>query len=260
MGTAEIQGELWGRAPQDWTFIQEPLHKPLWEAMMDAAQVSSGTRMLDAGCGGGGASVLAAERQAKVSGLDAAAGMIQIARQRIPKGDFRVGDIEYLPYADHEFDAVIAANSLQYAGDRIQALREFRRVCRPGGRVVVGLFGSPEKVSFGTIFAAVRDVLPEPPPDGAGPFELSADGKLGSLFIAAGLPVIQEDEVDCPFHYPDFATFWRGQYAAGPFRRVVETVGEGKMQVVLQKAMEVFRVDNGAYHIQPNIFRYVMSS
>ncbi len=57
MGTAEIQGELWSKVPQDWATLQEPMHKPLWEAMLDRAMVGSGTRILDAGCGGGGASV-----------------------------------------------------------------------------------------------------------------------------------------------------------------------------------------------------------
>ena len=58
MGTTAIQGELWGKAPQDWATIQEPMHKPLWEAMLDGALVGSGTRFLDTGCGSGGASVL----------------------------------------------------------------------------------------------------------------------------------------------------------------------------------------------------------
>jgi hypothetical protein len=125
---------------------------------------------------------------------------------------------------------------------------------------VVGLFGPPEMVSFGTIFAAVRDALPEPPPDGAGPFELSVNGKLDALFSAAGLPILQEDEVDCPFHYPDFATFWRGQYAAGPFRKAVQNVGKEKMQSTLQKTMETFQLEDGTYQIQPNFFKYVVSA
>ena len=97
MGTAEIQGDLWGRVPQDWATIQEPMHRPLWEAMLDEALVSSGTRILDAGCGGGGASVLADERGAQISGIDAAEGLIAFASERLPDGDFRVGDIESLP-------------------------------------------------------------------------------------------------------------------------------------------------------------------
>ena len=148
MGTSKIQGELWGEAPRGWVEIQEPMHMPLWEAMLNATEVGSVTHFLDAGCGGGGASVLAAERGAHVSGLDAAGGLIKFARERVSNGDFRVGDIESLPFEDDAFDVVFAANSVQYLGDRIAALRELGRVCKPEGRIVAGLFGPPEKVVF----------------------------------------------------------------------------------------------------------------
>jgi SAM-dependent methyltransferase len=214
---------------------------------------------LDVGCGGGGASVLAAERKAQVSGLDAAEGLIAIARERVPNGDFRVGEIERLPFDDEVFDAVFAANSVQYTEDRIQALRELGRVCTLKGRIVAGLFGSPEKVAFGAVFKAVRDTMPEPPP-GAGPFELSAPGTLERLFEAAGLNVLESDEVDCPFTYPDFETFWRAQVAAGPLQGTLRVVSEAKLRSALRDTVEVFRLDNGGLLIQPNVFKYVVAT
>jgi SAM-dependent methyltransferase len=259
MGTAEIQGELWDKMPQDWATFQEPMHKPLWEAMLEVALVGSGTRFLDVGCGGGGASVLAAERGAQVSGLDAAEGLIAISRERIPNSDFRVGDIESLPFDDEVFDAVFAANSVQYTEDRIKALHELGRVCTPEGRIVVGLFGPPEKVAFGAIFKAVRDTMPEPPP-GDGPFELSAPGKLEEMFEAAGLNVLESGEVDCPFNYPDYETFWRAQFAAGPFQGTLRDVSEEKLRSALRDAVEVFRLPNGGLLIQPNVFKYVVAT
>src|SRR5947208_11011986 len=104
MGSATVQGPLWGRAAHDWAELQEPMALPLWEAMLDAAAVGPGTRLLDAGCGAGGASVLAAGWGAQVNGLDAAPALVAIARERVPDGDFRVGDLEALPYADDTFD------------------------------------------------------------------------------------------------------------------------------------------------------------
>ena len=258
MGTAKIQGELWGRAPQGWAEIQEPKHKPLWEAMLNAAKVGPQTRFLDAGCGGGGASALATERGARVSGLDAAEGLLTFARKRVPNGDFRVGDIESLPYDDNAFDVVFAANSVQYTEDRIAALRELGRVCAPDGRIVAGLFGLPDKVEFRAIFKAVRDALPEPPP-GGGPFELSASGKLEGLFTEARLNVLESGEADCPFNYPDFETFWRGNIAAGPLQGMLRTVREERLKSAVRAAAEAFRLDNGEILIRPNIFKYVLA-
>lgn len=259
MGTAEIQGELWSKVPQDWATLQEPMHKPLWEAMLDRAMVGSGTRILDAGCGGGGASVLAVGRGAQVSGLDAAEGLITIARERVPKGDFRVGDIESLPFEDEVFDAVFAANSVQYAEDRIAALRELGRVCTQEGRIVASLFGPPEKVEFRAMFQAARDAMPEPP-SGGGPFELSAPGKLEGLFEEAGLKVLESSEVDCPFYFPDFETFWRANVAGGPFQGMLRIISEERLQLAVHDAVEIFRLDDGGYLIQPNIFKYVVAT
>ena len=82
MGSAEIQGDLWGKAARDWVELQEPKHEPLWDAMLEAGKVGRKSRVCDVGCGGGGASLLAAERGARVSGLDAAEALVGIARER----------------------------------------------------------------------------------------------------------------------------------------------------------------------------------
>ena len=151
MGSADIQGQLWGRAPRDWAMLQEPMHQPSCEAMLTAVEVNSGTRFLDAGCGGGGASVLAASRGARVSGLDAAHNLIAIASELLSQADFRVGDMEELPFEEEAFDAIIAANSIQFTADRAKSLRELRRVCASDGRVAVGVWSTPDEVELRVI-------------------------------------------------------------------------------------------------------------
>jgi SAM-dependent methyltransferase len=259
MGTAKIQGELWGERPHDWAMIQEPPSKPLWEAMLDGALVGAGSHILDVGCGAGGATALAAARGATVSGLDAAKGLIAFARQRLPEGDFRVGEMERLPYDDEQFDAVFAANSLQFSGNHMATVREFARVCRPQGRIVVGLFGLPAQVELATILKSVAMLMPTPPTEG-GPFVLSVPGKLAGLFEEAGLNVIADGEVDCPFAYPDFDTLWRGAFSSGPMQAVLRVVDAKTIKSTLKKAAEPFRLDSGGYLIQPNIFQYVVAT
>jgi SAM-dependent methyltransferase len=259
MGTAQVQGELWGNAPQGWAEIQEPLHRPLWEAMMDATGVERGTWLVDLGCGGGGASVVAAERGAQVSGLDAAEGLLAFARQRVPSGDFRQGDIEELPFANDAFDVVFAANSVQYAADRVAALRELGRVCAPNGRIVAGLFSTPEKVAYSAVMKALGAAMPEPP-KGGGPFELSMPDKLESLFAEAGLNIIQSSEVDCPFIYPDFETFWHGIMASGPTQGMMRVVTEERLKTAVYPVVEQFMGEDGRIAIQPNFFKYVVAT
>ncbi|MFH1765920.1 MAG: class I SAM-dependent methyltransferase [Gemmatimonadota bacterium] len=202
MGSAEIQGDMWGKTARDWAKFQEPMSVPLWDAMLESGKVGKDSRICDVGCGGGGASLLATERGARVGGLDATEALIDIARERIPDADFRVGDMEDLPFADRVFDAVITPNSIQYSENRVGALREMERGCDIDGRVVVGLWGPPSKVEFRDIFQAMIEAMPEPPP-GKGPFELSEPGVLAALVEGAGLNVVGDGEVQCPFAYQE---------------------------------------------------------
>ena len=257
MGSAEHQGDLWGRESRDWAQLQEVHSRPLWEAMLDAAGVSTGTVVLDAGCGSGGAAVLAAGRGATVHGLDAAEGMIEVARERVPQGDFRVGDLEGLPFADRTFDAVIAASSVQYAASPVAALRELARVARSGSRVAVGLFGAPEKVEYRVVLSAIRDCLPSPPP-GGGPFALSDPGVLERLVAEAGMTTIEVGEVDGPFEFIDADTFLMGTMSAGPVQAAVEQVGADALRDAVLTAAEPFRRPDGSIRFA-NKWLYVVA-
>ncbi|MGI9528674.1 MAG: class I SAM-dependent methyltransferase [Acidimicrobiia bacterium] len=256
MGSAEVQGELWGRAADDWASLQEAQHAPFFEAMLDAAGVSDGVKVLDAGCGGGGASVLAQDRNARVSGLDASASLIDVARHRVPEGDFRVGDLEALPFVDGSFDAVIAANSIQYAEDRIAALRELARVSAPGARIAIGLFGTSDRVDFRVVFDAFRASMPEPPL-GDGPFGLSGEGVLKGLVEQAGLSVVESGEVDLPFVYEDTEEFWRGVISGGPPQAAKDKVGEDTLKAATLDAITPYITDTGGVRLENNVFQYI---
>lgn len=256
MGKAKIQGELWGKEPKGWAEIQEVKHKPLWDAMLDITKVESDTIFLDVGCGAGGASIIANERGANIYGIDVAQGLLNYAIQRLPKGEFQVADIENLPYEDNKFDVIFASNSLQYSENRIAALHELKRVCKPNGRIVAGLFGPPEKVEYRIIFKALRDAMPEPP-KGGGPFELSMEGILEGLFTEAGMTNITTGDVNCPFEYSDFEMFLEANVSAGPLQGMLQIIGESELRSAMKEAVKNFLMDDGRIKIQNNIFKYV---
>jgi len=224
--------------------------------MLTAAGVGPGTRLLDAGCGGGGASLLAARRGAKVAGVDAAGSLIDIAKKRLPDGDFRVGDLQELPFDDDSFDAVVAASSLQYTQDRVATLRELKRVCDPGGRILVALWSTPEEVEYRVVFKAVRDSLPEPPP-GKGPFELSHPGALEELIEAAGMKVAGSGKAVCPFEYESFDVFWRANVSAGPLQAALGSVSEEALASAVKAAVAAHTRPDGSIRME-NQFRYVV--
>ena len=114
MGSAEQQAELWKRQAEGWMKYFEPTFVPMWEHMLKITKVGKGTNFFDAGCGSGGASVLASTLGAKITGFDATQALLDIAQAKVPQGEFRAGDLEELPYDDDSFDVVFAANSVQF--------------------------------------------------------------------------------------------------------------------------------------------------
>lgn len=255
MPPAKRLGELWGAAAEDWADHQEPFSRPLWEAMLDDGRVGEGTRFFDAGCGGGGASVLAARRGARIWGLDAAEPMIRIAAARLPDGDFRTGDLVALPYPDDSFDVAFASLSIMLATDPVAALRELLRVTASAGCILVAIWGTREECEMRVVLKAIRDTLPAPP-QGKGPFVLSGTGALEALIEQAGGVVQGGAGVDCPFEYADFETLWRAQRSAGPFQGAFQVVGEARLKEAVERAVAPFRTGAGRIRLE-NRFRYV---
>jgi|SRR5579872_2555466 len=249
---ARKQGRLWGIEAQDWLDIQERKSPALWNAVLDAAKVAQSTRVLDAGCGTGGASLLARDRGAIVSGCDASEGMLVIARRRLPDSNFRLAELESLPYPDAAFDAVLAINSLQFTHDPAQAARELARVTAPGGRIAVVVW-SLDHCEQKAIFDAILALF-EKPPKGRGVFALSAPGDVEALFPNLQVTV---QEIDCAFEYPDLETAQRGQMAAGPSQRVMEIFGRDKVETAVRNSLQPFVQPSGVVRMQ-NRFRCVL--
>lgn len=232
---------------------------PLFGAALDAARVTPGTRLLDAGCGAGLLVVLASLRGAQVSALDASAALTAIVRQRVPAADVRDGDLEALPFTDSTFDAVTAVNSLFYAADMEAAMRELVRVLRPGGRAVVTAWGPPERCQFlGAVMPALRPLMPPPPPGTSPPHPgaLSQPGALAAVLKRAGLRVVQEGEVVCPFVFPSTEVSWRANASAGVNQAAIRHSGEAAVRAVYADADHAHMRPDGSIRYE-NVFLWV---
>ncbi len=256
-GSAAVNGPLWGARAKDWAEVVEPMHLPLYLAVLERLELPQGASLLDVGCGAGGFCVLAAEHGLDVCGLDAAEGLIGVARARLPGADLRLGELEELPYADRSFDAVTGFNSFQFATRPVRALAEARRVVRDGGRVAMLVWGPAESCQMASIMPVFGSFLPPPPPAAPGPFALSAPGLVESLFAEAGLQPVASGEVDCPFGAADRATAVRGFLSAGVAVRAIEAAGEDAVRDALSKAVAAFERDDGSVRIE-NVFRFVI--
>lgn len=256
MPSGEHQGRLWNTAPRDWAERQEPFCRPLWQDTLAALRLKAGQHVFDAGCGGGGASVLAARLGYVVTGLDASPGLLEIARERLPHSTFVVGDLEQLPFPDQHFDAALAANSIIFAEDIRRALAELRRVVRPGGRIAVTSWGKPELCEMRGVFSAVAGALPQRP-SGGGPFAWSADGALRLLLQEAGLAVLVEGGSQCDFQYADFEAFWRAQTSAGNYQPALQAIGPERLRRAVAQALQPFTLHDGTIALR-NVYGWAV--
>ena len=105
--------------------------------MLNRAEIGSDSHVLDCGCGAGRFARMAADRGASLAGIDASKELIEIAAERVAEGDFRVGDIETLPWEDGSFDVVTGLSAFQFADDKVRALSEAARVSRGVVAIVI---------------------------------------------------------------------------------------------------------------------------
>jgi ubiquinone/menaquinone biosynthesis C-methylase UbiE len=156
---------------------------PASEGIVAAVDVHAGERVLDVACGSGNAALVAARRNADVTGIDYVPALIERAKARAQaegtKIDFRVGDAQALPFADGRFDVVVSVFGVMFAPDQQRAARELLRVTRSGGRI--GLMNWMPEDFGGDLFRTHGKYLP-PPPGLAPPVRWGTESALRELF------------------------------------------------------------------------------
>jgi SAM-dependent methyltransferase len=258
-GTAGLQGRLWSVNAGDWAQLHEHYVQPAYVAALTALGVGAGTRLLDIGCGAGLALRLAADRGADVAGLDAAPGMLDFARRRVPSATLIQAELQTLPFADDSFDAVTGFNSFQYAADPVAALREAQRVTAPGGRILALVWSPAEMCELAPHLQSLGALMPPPPPGAPGPFALCGRDALEQFFASADLMVAEVTDVECTFAYPDTATAIAALSSAGPVVRIAEHAGADAVRIDIEAYLADRVRPDRSYAIR-NPFRYAMSA
>lgn len=139
--------DIWARTYDNPGNAAFALDEPHLTALVDPLPPGDA---LDAACGTGRYSAILAARGHRVVGVDSSPGMLERARERVPGGDFRLGDLTRLPVGDGAVGLVVCGLALTHVADLGPVLAEFARVLRPGGHAVVCDI-HPESVARGSI-------------------------------------------------------------------------------------------------------------
>jgi SAM-dependent methyltransferase len=261
-GSANRWGPLFSARARDWADTWEGpagWGTPVYEYVLDGAQIGLGTRVLDCGCGAGRFARMAADAGATVAGIDAAEALIAIAAERTPEGDFRVGELEALPYTDDAFDVVTGFSTFQFADDTTRSLAEARRVTRALVAVVI-----PTRVAESGVARVFKPLLPLFPPEAleamkhSGMFALSEPGVLDEVLASAGLRTDADEEIDCPIRFADPTTAARAFIGGGPTQLAIRHSGEQAIAEAVRDALLSFTYSDGQITL-PATYRVVLA-
>jgi len=246
-GSAERWGPRWGARASDWAATEEQ-QLPTYEEAIRRLGIETGSRVLEVGCGSGVFLRAAADRGARVSGLDASPELLELARARVPEADLRVGDLQFLPYEDDGFDLVAGFNSFFFAADMVAALREAGRVARPGGSVLIQVWGRHEACSLDAIKPIARPLFPDADPTAPPPPDLSQPGLLEGIASAAGLTPVETFDLSWPYVYEDDDALARSLLSAAS---IGDAAGEREPEVraALIEVLAPYRMPDGGYRL-----------
>ncbi len=198
------------------------LRADLASALLDAADLAPGQRVLDLASGPGLLARDAARRIQPggwVLATDIAEGMLAVG-ERLLRADpdetlhasvgFAATDAEHLCLPDHSFDRVLIGLALFVFPDAEKALAEIRRVLRPGGRLIVSVWGPGETVPLITrAQACIARVLPPPKVARPSVFRFGEPDVLSALLSAAGFEDVRIAPCRFDCRFDDAETYWQ---------------------------------------------------
>lgn len=173
---------MWGNG--DYPRMVDTFLLPIGQALVDAAGIDAGSRVLDVAAGTGNASVPAAQRGARVTASDLTPDLL-LAGSRRPEAqgldiEWVEADAEHLPFDDGAYDVVMSAIGVMFAPHHQAAADELVRACRPGGTIAL-LSWTPEGM-LGDLFATMKPFAAPPPPGAQPPPLWGSEQHLTDLF------------------------------------------------------------------------------
>ncbi|MFI5233594.1 MAG: class I SAM-dependent methyltransferase [Gemmatimonadales bacterium] len=216
-----VQRYGWDKASEHYERFWAGQLAPAHALLLDIAALTPGESVLDVACGTGLVTFAAANNvgpAGRVVGTDLSAEMIRAITARAARlgvrGEFSRQDAEALDLPDATFDAALCALGLMYVPDAVKALREMRRVLKPGARAVASVWGARKNCGWAEIFPIVeRRVASEVCPLF---FLLGTGDALCDAFTFAGFRNVEMKRISATLDYASAEDALGASFAGGP--------------------------------------------
>lgn len=250
-------GSAWARYAE----IVDVMFAEITDAVLDAAAITFGDRVLDLGCGNGGTTLAAADKVTavgSVTAIDISAPMLERAQERADDAGlvnvtFVLGDASIYPFAEKSFDAMVSRLGAMFFEDPEDTFRRMAPALASGGRIALGVWRGPRENlwAMGPVAAAKEflDMPPRPGPEDPGPFSFADPERVRSVLGGAGLTDIDLAPLD--FQIPLGRTLEEALnfvMEMGPLSAPLATVtGDNRRNAIaaITKVLEENRGDDG---------------
>ena len=225
-------------ATEKWKAKSAAMGTPVTNALVEYARPAVGMKVLDLASGTGEPAIslaLGVGEQGQVTAFDLSAELLQIAQNRAQARGLRnfttqQGDAHSLPFTDNSFDLATSRFGVMFFREPEVALRESRRVLRPGARACLLAWGSFDQPYWQSMMGVVHRHVGGPliEPGGPNPFRFAEAGSLSTVLRNAGFSDIEEETRTLPWAWPGPAEeVWEQNRAvAVPFRAMLDRVRE----------------------------------
>jgi ubiquinone/menaquinone biosynthesis C-methylase UbiE len=221
--------------------------------LLKAAQVRPGATLLDVATGPGSLALEATRLGTICIGVDLSPGMIQLAKKSNPGIDFRVADVEDLPFADASFDAVVCNFGLGHFPWPEASVAECVRVLKPGGWIALSWWDDSSKQRIQGLFreaiAEIGAAAPGDVPRGHAIYRFADTHEFHNLLEKADLMDVSVEGHQTTYLIADVDTLWRG--GLGSFALTAsaiahqDTATQAAIRAALERRAEVYRTTAG---------------
>jgi ubiquinone/menaquinone biosynthesis C-methylase UbiE len=256
--------EVWRAMAPGWERWRAHLANaltPVREWLIRELGPQPGQTVLELGAGTGETGFEAAAflgDDGRLISTDFSSDMVEVARRRgaelgLKNVDHRVIDAERIALDSGSIDGVLCQSAYMLVADPAAALAETRRVLRPGGRLALSVWGTPERnpwASIGAMILIERGHIPRPDPAAPGIFSMASEERTRTMLDGAGFTSLRTEEVPVLFEFGACEDYEQWMMdVAGSFAIVLRALPADEREVLRGRLREAFVpfATNGGY-------------